>query len=127
MTNDTTPNSMASEATAETNAGQPMVMEFIDALAPMVEVQPEATVSRTVMQVEGANVVLFSFDKGQELSEHTAAMPVLVQCLEGHLKVTGGGKTVDLVPGGILHFPTRLPHAVYAEEASKMMLIMMRR
>ncbi len=111
---------------AETNADRPMVMEHIDALAPMVEVQPEATVSRTVMQVEGANVVLFSFDKGQELSEHTAAMPVLVQCLEGHLKVTGGGRTVDLMPGGILHFPTRLPHAVYAEEASKMMLIMMR-
>ncbi|KAB7789023.1 hypothetical protein F7D09_2032 [Bifidobacterium leontopitheci] len=119
MTNETT--------TTPTTSTQPMVMEFIDDLVPLVAVQPEATVSRTVMQVEGANVVLFSFDKGQELSEHTAAMPVLVQCLEGHLKVTGGGKTVDLVPGGILHFPTRLPHAVYAEEASKMMLIMMRR
>ncbi|MBT1162382.1 cupin domain-containing protein [Bifidobacterium simiiventris] len=101
-------------------------MEFIDDLGSLVAVQPEATVSRTVMQVEGANVVLFSFDKGQELSEHTAAVPVLVQCLEGHLKVTGGGKTVDLVPGGILHFPTRLPHAVYAAEASKMVLIMVR-
>ncbi|WP_243386796.1 cupin domain-containing protein [Bifidobacterium primatium] len=104
-----------------------MTMEFIDDLRSMVEVQPESTVSRTVMQVEGANVVLFSFDKGQELSEHTAAMPVLVQCLEGRLRITGGGKTVDLTPGGILHFPTRLPHAVYAEEPSKMMLIMMRR
>ncbi|OXN00353.1 hypothetical protein Tam10B_1456 [Bifidobacterium vansinderenii] len=122
MTNETTSNE-----TATASSEQPIVMEFIDDLGPMVEVQPEATVSRTVMQVEGANVVLFSFDKGQELSEHTAAMPVLVQCLEGHLKVTGGGRTVDLVPGGILHFPTRLPHAVYAEEASKMMLIMMRR
>ncbi|RSX47125.1 hypothetical protein D2E23_2251 [Bifidobacterium callimiconis] len=126
MTNETT-TSATTNATTATPGGQPMVMEFIDDLGPMVEVQPEATVSRTMMQVEGANVVLFSFDKGQELSEHTAAMPVLVQCLEGHLKVTGGGKTVDLVPGGILHFPTRLPHAVYAEEASKMMLIMMRR
>ena len=114
-------------ASTQPGADQPMVMEHIDALAPLVEVQPEATVSRTVLRVEGANVVLFSFDKGQELSEHTAAMPVLVQCLEGHLRVTGGGRTVDLVPGGILHFPTRLPHAVYAEEPSKMMLIMMRR
>ncbi|WP_346427473.1 cupin domain-containing protein [Bifidobacterium sp. SO4] len=117
---------MADETVTAAENTDSMVMEFIDDLNPLVEIQPEATVSRTVMQVEGANVVLFSFDKGQELSEHTAAMPVLVQCLEGHLKVTGGGKTVDLVPGGILHFPTRLPHAVYAEEASKMMLIMMR-
>ena len=118
---------MTDDVTTETQADPSAVMEFIDALAPMVTVQPEATVSRTVMQVEGANVVLFSFDKGEELSEHTAAMPVLVQCLEGRLTVTGGDRTVDLVPGGMLHFPTRLPHAVYAQEPSKMMLIMMPR
>lgn len=47
-------------------------MSFIDQLKPMVQIQEEATVSRTVMSVEGANVVLFTFDKGQELSEHTA-------------------------------------------------------
>ena len=118
---------MTDDVKSEAQADPSTVMEFVDALASMVTVQPEATVSRTVMQVEGANVVLFSFDKGEELSEHTAAMPVLVQCLEGRLKVTGGGKTVDLVPGGMLHFPTRLPHAIYAQEPSKMMLIMMPR
>ena len=38
--NTTTPNSTASEAMDETNAGQPMVMEFIDALVPMSRCSP---------------------------------------------------------------------------------------
>ena len=92
---------------------------------PLVQIQEEATVSRTVMSVEGANVVLFTFDKGQELSEHTAAMPVFVQVLKGKLEVTGGVETVKLVPGGLVHFTTRLPHAIRALEPSVMMLTMM--
>ena len=51
-------------------------MQVLPDLTNMVSVQPEATVSRTVMHTEGGNVVLFSFDTGQQLSEHTAAMPV---------------------------------------------------
>jgi quercetin dioxygenase-like cupin family protein len=97
---------------------------FIDDVSSLVKVQNEATVSRTIMENSGGNVVLFSFDAGQELSEHTAAMPVFVQTVSGHLKITASGKTVDLMPGGLVYFPTRLPHAVEAVEASIMMLTM---
>lgn len=100
-------------------------MSFIDQLEPMVQIQEEATVSRTVMSVEGANVALFTFDNAQELSEHTAAMPVFVQVLKGRLEVNGGDETVELVPGGLVHFTTRLPHAISALEPSVMMLTMM--
>lgn len=103
---------------------EPVELRFIESLENMISVQEGSTVSRTVMQREGGNVVLFSFDAGEELSEHTAAMPVFVQTLEGRLKVTGNGRTVDLVPGGLAYFPTRIPHAVYAEEPSIMMLTM---
>lgn len=34
-------------------------MSFIDQLKPMVQIQEEATFSRTMMSVEGANVVPF--------------------------------------------------------------------
>ncbi|HCH22500.1 MAG TPA: cupin, partial [Bifidobacterium sp.] len=54
-------------------------MGYIEDLGDMVSVQEGSTVSRTVMRKAGGNVVLFSFDKGEELSEHTAAMPVFVQ------------------------------------------------
>ena len=72
-------------------------MQTLDDVAQMVSVQPEATVSRTVMQTEGGNVVLFSFDAGQELSEHTAAMPVFVQPLSGRLLISGGDEEHEAV------------------------------
>lgn len=100
---------------------------FIENLADRIEYAEGSTVSKTIMRAEGVNVVLFSFDAGEELSEHTAAMPVLVQILEGEVEVTAEGKTVTLLPGGLVHFTTRLPHAVKAVTPSKMVLYMMPR
>ncbi len=94
-------------------------------LASMVEVQPESTVSRTVMRAEGMKMVLFAFDTGQELTEHTAAVPVLLQLVEGHMTVTADGRTADLVPGGAIHLGTRLPHALTALAPSKLALVML--
>jgi hypothetical protein len=71
-------------------------MHDLSDVASLVEIQPEATVSRTVLQAEGARVVLFSFDAGQVLTEHTAAVPALLQVLDGHLRITADGRTVDL-------------------------------
>ncbi len=94
-------------------------------LPGMIEVQTESTVSRTVLRAAGVRVVLFAFDTGQELTEHTAAMPVLLQVLSGRLGITADGRTEDLVPGGLMHLETRTPHAVYAHEPSKLMLTML--
>lgn len=97
----------------ERNEAEPIELGYIEDLGDMISFQEGSTVSRTVMQKTGGNVVLFSFDTGEELSEHTAAMPVFVQTLKGRLKVTGNGRTVELVPGGLAYFPTRIPHAIY--------------
>jgi quercetin dioxygenase-like cupin family protein len=100
-------------------------MHVVSEVASLVEIQPEATVSRTVLQAEGARVVLFSFDVGQVLTEHTAAVPALLQVLDGHLRVTADGRTVDLRPGGLVHLAARLPHAVEAVEASRLQLTLL--
>jgi len=94
-------------------------------LASLVDVSAEATVSRTVLKAEGVRLVLFSFDAGQELSEHTAAVPVLLQVLEGRLSVSSDGITVELVPGGVVHLRARAPHSVVALEPSRMLLTML--
>lgn len=94
-------------------------------LAGLIAVQPEATVSRTVFRAEGVRVVLFAFDAGQELTEHTAAMPVLLQVLDGRLTITAAGRTDVLEPGALVHLNTRVPHAVFAEEPSRLMLTML--
>src|SRR5450631_3667831 len=100
-------------------------MHDLSNVASLIEIQPEATVSRTVLKAEGARVVLFSFDAGQELTEHTAAMPVLLQVLDGRLTVTAAGRSVQLAPGGVIHLTARLPHAVLALEPSRLLLTML--
>ena len=97
---------------------------FIEDLASLIDIQEEATVSRTVLREDGLRAVLFGFDKDQALSEHTAAMPVIIQVLEGKLRVGGEGREVELTAGGIVYLSARLPHTVYAVEPSKMLLQM---
>jgi quercetin dioxygenase-like cupin family protein len=69
--------------------------------------------------------VLFYFDTGQVLTEHTAAVPALLQVLDGHLRITADGRTVDLVPGRLVHLAARLPHALEAVEPSRLLLTML--
>ena len=100
-------------------------LTFVDDVTALVAVQAESTVSRVVLREAGARVVLFAFDAGQELTEHTAAVPVLLQVLSGRLTVSAGGRTVDLRPGGLVHLTAHLPHAVVAHEPTVLQLILL--
>lgn len=100
---------------------------YIADLAAEIEYADGSTVSKTLLKAEGVNVVLFSFAAGEELSEHTAAMPVIVQVVDGEVEITADGRTVTLQPGGMVHFTTRLPHAVKAVKPAKMVLYMLDR
>jgi quercetin dioxygenase-like cupin family protein len=100
-------------------------MTYLPSITELVELAPESTVSRTVLKGEGARLVLFSFAAGQELSEHTAAVPVILQTMDGSLQVTASGETVTLAPGDVIHLPSRLPHSVLATEPSRMLLTML--
>lgn len=64
----------------DTNLEVPVpIMTDVQDIASMIQINEQATVSRTVMHCEGMRLVLFSFDKDEILSEHTAAMPVILQ------------------------------------------------
>ncbi len=94
-------------------------------VAAMAELAADSTVSRTILKAEGARVVLFCFDTGQELTEHTAAVPVILQALDGRFEITAAGRTATLTPGGLIHLGTRTPHAVVAEEPGRLLLTML--
>lgn len=100
-------------------------MTQVTGIAGLVTVAEQSTVSKTVLREEGVRVVLFAFDTGQELSEHTAAVPVLLQVLSGHLRVSAVDRTVDLHPGELIHLGTRTPHSVQAIEPSVLVLTML--
>ena len=102
-----------------------LAMTDVPGVAALVDIAADSTVSRTVLKAEGARLVLFSFDAGQELTEHTAAVPVLLQALDGSFDVTATGRTVRLVPGDVVHLGTRTPHSVLATEPGRLLLTML--
>ena len=101
------------------------VMTALGDVAGLVQIQEQSTVSRTVLRAEGVRLVLFAFDAGETLTEHTAAMPVLLQSLEGEMQITGGDDTFVLRPGDVIHMDTRLPHSVSALTPAKLLLTML--
>jgi quercetin dioxygenase-like cupin family protein len=76
----------------------------------------------TVLKATGANVVIFAFEPGTGLPDHTAQQPVLLQALEGSVTVQLAGQSIALVPGDLLHIEPTVPHSVEAAERAKLQL-----
>ena len=95
-------------------------------LKGLVEYQPGAVVSRTVIDKKAGTCTLFSFDTGQGLSEHTAPFDALVNLLEGEAEITISGKPFYLKDGDMIIMPATEPHALRAVKRFKMMLVMIK-
>lgn len=80
---------------------------------------------KRVLVEDHVRVVIFDFAAGQGLTEHTAAFPILVQSIGGHLQFTADGRTTDLHPGDVAHLSARLPHAVHAVTDATLQLVML--
>ena len=69
---------------------------------------------------------VFSFDKGQGLSEHTSPFDAMVQVLDGEAEITISGKPRKVNAGEFIILPANKPHALKAVEKFKMALVMLR-
>ena len=88
-----------------------------------VEYQEGQVVSKTLVQNELVSVTVFSFDKGEEISTHSAGGDAMVTVLEGKGKFTIGGDIYYLEEGQTIIMPKDIPHSVYGEEKFKMLLV----
>lgn len=95
-------------------------------LADLVEYAGDSIVSKTILDKAVGTITLFAFDKGQNLSEHTAPYDAVVQVIDGRGKITIAGKEIIVSAGEIIIMPANVPHAVAAEEKFKMLLTMIR-
>ena len=71
-------------------------------------------------------MTVFSFDKGEGLSEHTAPFDALVQVLDGEAEVTISGKPNRVAAGEMIIMPAGQPHSLKALQRFKMALVMIR-
>jgi quercetin dioxygenase-like cupin family protein len=96
-------------------------------MTDLVAYNDGAVVSRQITKADGGNVILFAFDKDQELSEHTAPFDALVHLIDGKAEIMISGKSFHLKMGDAIIMPANDPHAVRALTRFKMLLTMIRK
>lgn len=92
-------------------------------LKEQVAYQNGQVVSKTLAQNEALSITLFAFDKGEEISTHQSGGDAFVTCLDGVGKITIDGLPYTLKEGESIVMPAKHPHAVYAAEPFKMLLV----
>ncbi|MFU8889398.1 MAG: cupin domain-containing protein [Trueperaceae bacterium] len=97
-----------------------------DLAALVGEIQPDSIVSRSVHADGLVKVTLFGFAAGQELSEHTASKPAILQVLAGEGTFGLGGEVVEVGPGSFAHMAPHLPHTVTARTPLVLLLTMIK-
>ena len=91
-----------------------------------IEYAGNSVVSKRVLEQKTGNITLFSFDKGQKLSEHSAPFDAMVQVVEGKVEIMIDKKPYILEEGQTIIMPANIPHALTAVERFKMLLTMIK-
>lgn len=98
---------------------------YVD-IAAELQVPENGTLSRVLHSDDQLRLVAFAFDTDQELTDHAAGVPVVIQVVSGRLELTLEGDSIEIDPRSWIHMPARLPHAVKALEPSIMVLTLLK-
>ena len=91
-------------------------MSQIFNLEQSIDFSTDSIISKTILKKETGNISLFSFDKGQQLSEHTAPFDAMVYIVDGEADIIIDKKRNWLKKGEMIIMPANIPHAVEARE-----------
>jgi quercetin dioxygenase-like cupin family protein len=91
-----------------------------------VDYSANAVVSKAILKKPSGNITLFSFDAGEGLSEHSSPHEAFVHILDGAAEISIAGKSQLVQKGHCLILPANTPHALKANEAFKMLLVMIK-
>jgi quercetin dioxygenase-like cupin family protein len=85
-----------------------------------------ATRTQTLIKTNALEVIRLVVPAGKEIPTHLTRGEVTIQCLEGRVAFTAGGKTQDLEAGHMLYLAAREPHALLGvEDASVLVTILL--
>jgi quercetin dioxygenase-like cupin family protein len=98
---------------------------LIEDVSKLIETIPEESiVSRTFYRGDRQKGIVFGFDAGQELSEHTSSQTAILQIVRGEATVTLGDDRHELSAGAWVHMPPHLKHSVQARTPLIMLLLL---
>lgn len=100
--------------------------QVVTDVAAALPITAAATTSRSLVDNDRVRVVAFTFDTGEQLTEHTATMPVVVQLLTGTMRFEVAGSSHHLEVGDCVYLAPNAPHSLEALEPSRLTLTMIR-
>jgi quercetin dioxygenase-like cupin family protein len=96
----------------------------VTGLLDQLPVTASSTTSRVVVDNPALRVVVFAFDQGELLTEHTSPRAVVVQLLDGAMRFTVGDVEHTMAPGDVIYLAPDERHALVADAPSRMSLVM---
>jgi len=96
-----------------------------DLASLLPEIPADTIVSRTFYGTDGIKGIVFGFAAGQELSEHTAARPAILQFISGTASLTLGDDSFTAKAGTWVHMEAQLAHSIYAQTPVVMLLLLL--
>ena len=99
---------------------------YLNDLAREAEPPAQGILSRTIHADDRLKAVLFGFAAGEELSEHTAAVPAILHIIRGEASLTLGDDPHEAAAGTWAHLPAKLPHSILAKTPVVMLLLLLK-
>ena len=92
----------------------------------VIDYSSQSVVSKTILKLPSGNITLFSFDSGEGLSEHSSPHKAFVHIVDGSAEISIEGKPHNVKKGESIILPANIPHALKANQAFKMILVMIK-
>jgi quercetin dioxygenase-like cupin family protein len=92
----------------------------------LLQYQEGTVASRMIVFKKAGTITLFSFDKGEGLSEHSAPYDAILTVTDGVAEVSIAGRPFTVRTGEMIIMPANIPHALQAKQRFKMTLTMVK-
>jgi quercetin dioxygenase-like cupin family protein len=92
------------------------------ALERVLPVEPGRVRSHRLFKSDDLTVLGVALDAGAAMREHVAAVPILIEVVDGDAVLEIAGRRHPLRAGTVIHVDARVPHAVEAAEPTRLLL-----
>jgi|GEM_PF-590679 quercetin dioxygenase-like cupin family protein len=93
-------------------------------LRQFAQIKPDGPNVTVLSDTGAARTVLFAFAAGQQLKEHRTSSQIQVLVLRGRITFTANDGAVKAKAGTLLQLEAQTPHAITAETAATVLVIM---
>jgi len=99
---------------------------LVQDIATHQDIPEDGILTRTILDNDHTKVVLFTFSKDQELSEHTSTKPAILHFLQGTAELALGEDTMPVTAGAWVHMPAKTPHRIRTQTPVVMLLVLIK-